>query len=89
MRPGTTIAMYWSGAAMLIPMQVAMVAATSEPVPRARLRIPPASEASMPLRSMTPPNPSAQKMRATVPIMLFIPPRDRSSSIAATPVDET
>lgn len=83
MRPGSTTAMYWSEASTLVPNAAPTSVATSAPPERA-------AAISEPIRrSMKPPNASATRMSQTVPSMLAMLPRLRSSSRAGSPVVAT
>ena len=84
-RPGSTIAMYWSDAITFIPNAVASVAAMRLPVPVTAPRMAAAIRCSMPVVSITPPNIIAERISQTVVNMLDMPPRDSSSSSAALP----
>ena len=66
MRPGTTMAMYWSDAVMLKKMLVAMVVATSEPVDWAQRITELVIFTSSPADSMVPPNTMAERISQMV-----------------------
>ena len=67
-----------------IPIHVATVTATREPVERASFKIDDARDSSIPEPSMAPPNANAATTRATVDIIDISPPRESRRSTMPT-----
>ena len=74
---------------MFMPRQVQTVAATNDPVDRARLRIDCAKVFNSPVLSMIHPKLRAHRTKEIVFIMLSNPPCESSASTASLPVFET
>src|SRR4051812_37935654 len=88
MRAGSTIAMYWSPAIMLNPIEVSMTVAIVAPADVTRLITGAINLALNPAKSITAPNDMAPRINQTVSNMLLMPPPVKSASICATPVED-
>src|SRR5262249_15177615 len=85
-RPGSTIAMYWSAVMTLVASTAATRDVTSAPTDFATRITGSMSSSRMPAFSTTPPNASAAMISQMVFSMLSMPPRETSVSIVWFPV---
>ena len=86
MRPGRTMAMYWSEVRTLVPMQAATSDATRPVTDRAARSPARSMRSSTPALSITPPKASAATISQTRAQHEAMPPRVSRSSTAGTPV---